>query len=241
MLLAGFVAQMVDGALGMGYGVTSATILLSAGINPAAISGSIHTAEMFASGASGYSHYRFGNVNKKLFKALVIPGVIGAVLGAILLTQLDKSNVDLIRPLMAAYTLLLGVRILVNAFRKQQVRKKFKRHGILAGVGGFLDSFGGGGWGPIVTTTLITKGRSPKYVIGSVSLTEFFVTLASAFTFFTLLGVSHWQTILALIIGGLVAAPLAAKLVGRLPRKTSFILLGLLVIFWSVRILVKII
>ena len=107
-------------------------------------------------------------------------------------------------------------------------------------MGGFFDSFGGGGWGPIVTTTLITKGRSPKYVIGSVSLTEFFVTLASAFTFFTMLGVSHWQTILALIIGGLVAAPLAARLTGKLPRKTSFILLGVLVIFWSVRILVKI-
>jgi uncharacterized protein len=240
MLLAGFVAQMVDGALGMGYGVTSATILLSAGISPAAISGSIHTAEMFASGASGYSHYRFGNVNKRLFKALVIPGVIGAVLGAILLTQLGKSHIDILRPLMAAYTLFLGLRILLNAFRKQQARKKFKRHGLLAGIGGFLDSFGGGGWGPIVTTTLITKGRSPKYVIGSVSLTEFFVTLASAFTFFTLLGVSHWQTIFALVIGGLVAAPFAAKLAGRLPRKTSFILLGLLVIFWSMRILVKI-
>jgi uncharacterized membrane protein YfcA len=141
---------------------------------------------------------------------------------------------------MAAYTLFLGLRILLNAFRRQQVRKKFKRHGLLAGIGGFLDSFGGGGWGPIVTTTLITKGRSPKYVIGSVSLTEFFVTLASAFTFFTLLGVTHWQTIFALVIGGLVAAPFAAKLAGRLPRKTSFILLGLLVIFWSMRILVKI-
>jgi siroheme synthase-like protein len=241
MLLAGFLAQMVDGALGMGYGVTSATILLSAGISPAAISGSIHTAEMFASGASGYSHYRFGNVNKKLFKALVIPGVVGAILGAILLTQLGKTHIDILRPLMAAYTLFLGLRILLNAFRKHQVRKKFKRYGFLAGIGGFLDSFGGGGWGPIVTTTLITKGRSPKYVIGSVSLTEFFVTLASAFTFFTLLGVTHWQTIFALIIGGFVAAPLAAKLAGRLPRRTSFILLGLLVIFWSMRILVKII
>ena len=240
MLLAGFVAQMVDGALGMGYGVTSATILLSAGISPAAISGSIHTAEMFASGASGYSHYRFGNVNKKLFKALVIPGVIGAVLGAILLTRLGESHMEILRPIMAAYTLFLGLRILLNAFRKQQVKKKFKRHGLLAGVGGFLDSFGGGGWGPIVTTTLITKGRSPRFVIGSVSLTEFFVTLASAFTFFTLLGVSHWQTILALIIGGFIAAPLAARLAGKLPRKTSFVLLGLLVIFWSMRILVKI-
>jgi hypothetical protein len=240
MVLAGFLAQLVDGALGMGYGVTSATILLSAGLNPAAISGSIHTAEMFASGASGYSHYKFGNVNKKLFKALLIPGVIGAVFGAILLTQLGKTHIDYIRPIMAAYTLFLGIRILINAFRAQRPAKKFKHHGWLAGAGGFLDSFGGGGWGPIVTTTLITKGRSPKYVIGSVSLTEFFVTLASAFTFFTLLGVSHWQVILALVIGGLIAAPLAARLAGKLPRKTSFILLGLLVIFWSIKILVKI-
>ncbi|MCR6719446.1 MAG: sulfite exporter TauE/SafE family protein [Chitinophagaceae bacterium] len=193
MLLAGFLAQMIDGALGMGYGVTSATILLSAGVNPAAISGSIHTAEMFASGASGYSHYKFGNVNKKLFKALLIPGVIGAVLGAILLTQLGETHIEYLRPALATYTLFLGIRILVLAFRRQQKQKKFKRYGALAGAGGFLDSFGGGGWGPIVTTTLITKGRSPRFVIGTVSLTEFFVTLASAFTFFTLLGVSHWQ------------------------------------------------
>lgn len=239
MVFAGFLAQLVDGALGMGYGVTSATILNSAGISPAAISGSIHTAEMFASGASGYSHYRFGNVNKKLFKALLIPGIIGAVLGAILLTKLGQTHLVYLRPVMAIYTLLLGVRIIINAFRKQQGQKKFKRHGLLAGVGGFLDSFGGGGWGPIVTTTLITRGRSPRFVIGSVSLTEFFVTFASAFTFFTLLGVTHWQVILALIIGGLIAAPFAAKLAGKLPRKTSFILLGTLVIFWSIRILVK--
>ncbi|MGZ8552761.1 MAG: TSUP family transporter [Chitinophagaceae bacterium] len=241
MLLAGFLAQMVDGALGMGYGVTSATIMLSAGVNPAAISGSIHTAEMFASGASGYSHYKFGNVNKKLFKALLIPGVIGAILGAILLTQLGQTHIEYLRPIMAAYTLFLGIRILLTAFRKQKQQKKFKRYGLLAGAGGFLDSFGGGGWGPIVTTTLITKGRSPKYVIGSVSLTEFFVTLASAFTFFTLLGVSHWQAILGLVVGGLVAAPFAAKLTGKLPRKTSLILLGALVIFWSIKILIKII
>jgi siroheme synthase-like protein len=239
MLLAGFLAQLVDGALGMGYGVTSTSVLLSAGINPAAISGSVHTAEMFASGASGYSHYKFGNVNKKLFKKLVIPGVIGAIVGALLLVKLGDKYADYIRPLLAIYTLVLGIRILTNAFRKQQ-KKKFKQYGILAGAGGFLDSFGGGGWGPIVTTTLITKGRTPRYVIGSVSLTEFFVTLASAFSFFIMLGVTHWQTIVGLIVGGLVAAPLAAKLTGKLPRKTSFILLGILVIIWSVRILVKV-
>ncbi|HUR10829.1 MAG TPA: TSUP family transporter [Flavitalea sp.] len=241
MVLAGFLAQLVDGALGMGYGVTSATILLSAGVNLASISGSIHTAEMFASGASGYSHYKFGNVNKKLFKVLLIPGIIGAVLGAVLLSKFGNTHAAYLRPVMAVYTLFLGTRILINAFRKPKIQAKFKRYGLLAGVGGFLDSFGGGGWGPIVTTTLITKGRSPRFVIGSVSLTEFFVTLASAFTFFTFLGVTHWQVIVALIIGGLIAAPIAAKLTGKLPRKTSFILLGILVIFWSMRILIKVV
>jgi len=112
---------------------------------------------------------------------------------------------------------------------------------LLAGVGGFFDSFGGGGWGPIVTSTLINSGRSHKYAVGTVSLTEFFVTLASAFTFFTMIGVSHWQTILALVIGGLVAAPIAAKLAGKLPKKTSYLLLGILVIIWSIRILIKIV
>ena len=140
---------------------------------------------------------------------------------------------------MAAYTLFLGIKILITAFRTMQVKKKFKRYGMLAGAGGFLDSFGGGGWGPIVSSTLITKGRTPKYVVGSVSLTEFFVTLASAFTFFTLIGVQHWQVILALVLGGLVAAPLAARISGKLPRKASLILLGSLVMVWSIRILIK--
>lgn len=137
---------------------------------------------------------------------------------------------------MAVYTLLLGIKIFANAFMPN-IKKKFKRYSWLAGAGGFLDSFGGGGWGPIVTSTLITKGRTPKYVIGSVSLTEFFVTLASAFTFFTLIGVQNWQVILALVIGGVIAAPLAARLAGKLPKKTSFILLGTVVVIWSIKIL----
>lgn len=239
LILAGFLAQLVDGATSMGYGVTSAIVLMSANVPPAAISGSIHTAEMFASGASGYSHYKFGNVNKKLFKALLIPGVIGAVLGAVLLVKFGETHIKYIRPIMAVYTLFLGIKIFITAFTSITVKKKFKWYGWLAGAGGFLDSFGGGGWGPIVTATLITKGRTPKYVVGSVSLTEFFVTLASAFTFFTLIGVQHWQVILALIIGGLVAAPIAAKLQGKLPKKASFILLGTIVVIWSIRILFK--
>ncbi len=238
ILLAGFLAQMVDGALGMGYGITSTSILLSIGVPPVTISGSVHAAEIFASGASGYSHYRFGNVNKKLVRALLIPGVAGAVAGALLLVYLGNEYAGWISPVLATYTLVMGIKILSSAFRKQR-KKKFRRYGLLAGTGGFLDSFGGGGWGPIVTTTLITKGRTPKYVVGSVSLSEFFITLASAFSFFIMLGVTHWQTITGLVIGGLLAAPLAAKLAGRLPRKASFILLGMLVIIWSIRILVK--
>jgi uncharacterized membrane protein YfcA len=231
---------MVDGATSMGYGVTSAIVLMSANISPAAISGSIHTAEIFASGASGYSHYRFGNVNKKMFKALVIPGVLGAIAGAYLLVEFGETHIAYVRPIMACYTLFLGIKIFINAFKGTAIKKKFRHYGWLAGAGGFLDSFGGGGWGPIVTATLITKGRTPRFVVGSVSLTEFFVTVASAFTFFTLIGVKHWQVILGLVIGGLAAAPFAARLQGKLPRKASFILLGTVVVFWSLRILLKV-
>ncbi|WP_285008310.1 sulfite exporter TauE/SafE family protein [Pedobacter faecalis] len=239
MLLVGFVAQLVDGALGMGYGVVSTTLLLSGGLNPAVISGSIHTAEMFSSGASGFSHYRFGNVNKKLFKTLLIPGVLGAIAGALLLSYAGEAFSVYIRPVISLYTLLLGIRILTNAFKEKRKPQKVKRAGWLAGAGGFLDSFGGGGWGPLVTSTLISKGRTPKYVIGSVSLTEFFVTMASAVTFFFILGVSHWQSILGLIVGGVLAAPIAARLVGRLPIKKMFIGVGVIVIISSVRIIWK--
>lgn len=237
MLAVGFFAQLVDGALGMGYGVVSTTLLLSGGLSPAVISGSIHTAEMFSSGASGFSHYRFGNVNKKLFKTLLIPGVLGAIGGALLLGYAGEAFSQWIRPVISVYTLLLGIKILSNAFKKKPKQQKVKRAGWLAGAGGFLDSFGGGGWGPLVTSTLISKGRTPRYVIGTVSLTEFFVTMASAITFFFILGVSHWQSIIGLIIGGVVAAPIAARLVGKLPIKKMFIGVAVIVILSSIRII----
>lgn len=239
MILAGFTAQMIDGALGMGYGVTCTTFLLSLGINLPAISGSIHTAEMFSSAASGYSHYRFGNVNKKLFRALLIPGVLGAVAGAWLLSTLGENYASYVRPVLAMYTLILGLKIFANAFNRSRSAKKVKRVGWLAGAGGFLDSFGGGGWGPLVTSTLIAKGKTPKYVIGTVSVTEFFVTFASALTFFSLIGLNHWEVILGLIIGGVIAAPLAARLAGKLPVKTMFIIVGAMVMIWSLRIIIK--
>lgn len=239
MLLAGFVAQLVDGALGMGYGVISTTVLLSTGLNPAAISGSIHTAEMFSSGASGFSHYKFGNINKKLFKTLLLPGVLGAVVGAVLLCYLGEAYGSWLRPVLSAYTLLLGARILSNAFKKKNESRKVKHAGWLAGAGGFLDSFGGGGWGPLVTSTLISKGKTPRYIIGTVSLTEFFVTLGSALTFFLILGASHIQTIAGLIIGGLLAAPIAARFAGKMKTKSILIAVGTLVIISSLRTLLK--
>nr|WP_294989460.1 TSUP family transporter [uncultured Sediminibacterium sp.] len=239
MILAGFLAQLVDGLLGMGYGVVSATVLLSLGVKLPAISGSIHTAEMFSSAASGYSHYRFGNVNKKLFRALLIPGVLGAILGAVALSTLADHYAGFVKPLLAVYTLFLGLRILRTGFKKLNKPKKFRNVGWLGAAGGFLDSFGGGGWGPLVTSTLILKGRTPRYVIGSVSIAEFFVTLASAATFFSLLGISHWPVIAGLIIGGVIAAPIAARLTGKLPLKTMFIAVGIMVIIWSIRILIS--
>ncbi len=238
-VLAGFLAQMVDGMLSMGYGVTSATCLMSFGVNPVAVSAAIHTSEIFTSGISGYSHYRFGNVNKKLFKHLVIPGVIGAICGALLLVFLGDRYSGYLMPVIAVYAGFLGLKILIKAFQVQPRNVKAKRIGWLAGAGGFFDSFGGGGWGPIVTSNLISKGRSPKYTVGSVSLTEFFVTLASAFTFFVTVGVSHWNIVLGLILGGVIAAPIAARFAGRLPKKTMMILVGIMVMIWCSRMLVK--
>ena len=235
----GFLAQLVDGLLGMGYGVVTQIALMNTGIPLAAVSSSIHTAEVFSAGASGYSHYRFGNVNRRLFRALVTPGIIGAVLGAGLLAWLGAHYAQFIKPILAVYTLLLGIRILTRAFAKRTKRKKVKNIGWLAGAGGFLDSFGGGGWGPLVTSTLLSKGKTPQYVIGSVSLTEFFVTFASALTFFTLIGVSHWPVIAGLIIGGLLAAPLAARLAGKLPLRLMFTAVGLMVVFWSCWVLYR--
>jgi uncharacterized membrane protein YfcA len=237
----GFVAQLIDGMLGMGYGVVSAISLMSLGLSPASVSASIHTAEMFASGASGYNHYRFGNVNKRLFKVLLIPGILGSVSGALLLAHFGEQYANIIKPVLAVYLLFLGLRIISKAVRKQaQQRRKVKNAGWLAGAGGFLDSFGGGGWGPLVTSTLIANGRTPNYVIGTVSLVEFFVTFASALTFFSLMGFSNWQIVLGLIVGGVTAAPLAAQLSGRLPTRWMFIGVGTMVVVWSLWALRKV-
>lgn len=238
-MLAGFLAQLVDGLLGMGYGVTSATCLITAGVNPVSVSAAIHTSEIFSAGVSGYSHYRFGNVNKKLFKHLVIPGVIGAILGAAMLVLLGETAGDWLMPIIALYAMFLGFKIFSRAFQNGTPNKKIKRVGWLAWCGGFLDSFGGGGWGPIVTSTLISKGKSPRYTIGTVSLTEFFITMASAATFFFTAGIGHWPVVIGLLLGGVLAAPISARLAGKLPAKTMMIGVGIIVMIWSIRLIIK--
>ena len=240
MFLTGFIAQMVDGSLGMGYGTISTTFLLANGVSPAIVSSRVHSARVFSSGVSGYSHHRFGNINKKLFKSLVIPGIIGAVIGASLAFFAQRYS-NYIRIPLSVYTLYLGYFIFRKAFKKKQVNSKIKRVGWLATVGGFMDSFAGGGWGTLVTSTLISKRKSPRYVIGSVCLAEFFVVLCSSITFFIYLKSLPLVDIAGLIIGGLVAAPIAARLVGKVPVKKMFIGIGILVILTSCMTLWKVI
>jgi len=233
MLLTGFIAQMVDGSLGMGYGTISTTFLLAIGVNPAIVSSRVHSARVFSSGVSGYSHHRFGNINKKLFKALVIPGIAGAVIGATLAFYAQKYS-SWVRIPVSLYTVYLGYFIIRKAFKKRNPKNKVKRAGWLASIGGFTDAFAGGGWGSLVTSTLISKRKSPRYVVGSVCLAEFFVVFASSITFFIFLKSIPFLDVAGLILGGLIAAPIAAKLVGKLPLKTMFILVGTLVMLTSI-------
>ena len=241
MLLVGFVAQIIDGAIGLGYGIMCSTTMMLMGVKLPAISGSIHTAEIFSSGISGFSHYKFGNVNKKLFLALVIPGVIGAVAGSLLLVYLGTKYETITYVILATYTLFIGVKLLFLGFKKKVAKQKVKNAGILGFAGGFLDSFAGGGWGPVVTSTLLSKGKKSRFVVGTVSLTEFFVTFAASLTFFFSLGISHGYIVAGLIVGGIIASPIAAKLAGKIPQKIAILAVATLVIVFSIRIILKVI
>jgi len=231
-IIVGFIAQIIDGALGMAYGVTSTTFLLSMGIPPVAASASVHSAEVFTSGISGLAHLKFGNVDKKLFKKLLIPGIIGGILGAYILTVVPGKT---IKPFVAFYLLIMGLIILRKAFKKVE-QKEVKTKLLPLGVsGGFFDAIGGGGWGPIVTSTLVARGHNPRFSIGSVNLAEFFVTVAEVATFLTIIGLVHWQIIVGLIIGGVMAAPLAAYVCKRLPSRALMIMVGLIIMALSIR------
>lgn len=235
----GLGAQIIDGALGMAYGVTATTFLLSSGVPPAAASASVHLAEVFTTGFSGYSHWRFGNINKALFYRLVIPGVIGGVVGAYVVTSIDGN---VLKPYISAYLLFMGLYILSKAFRTIKLRKEAPKNiAGLALAGGFVDSVGGGGWGPVVTTSLVGTGQDPRTTIGSVNAAEFFLSVAGA-TAFAIFGsvFSNWPLIAGLVIGGLFAAPLAAWLCHHLQPKSLLIIVGLLISGISTINLVKV-
>ena len=233
----GVFAQLVDGTLGMGYGATSTSFLLAYGVPPVISSTGVHVAEMFTTGASAISHHRFGNINKKLVKHLLIPGVLGSITGAYLLS--DVINGDVIKPFIAVYMIILAIIIIRKALKKSIIKKKTKKLGALATFGGFMDAVGGGGWGPIVTSTLLGRGRNPRYTIGSVNAAEFAVSFASGITFMLFGGIHGWQVIIGLIIGGVIAAPLGAYLVNKIKRKPMMIAVGILIIVLSLKTLSK--
>lgn len=233
--LVGFFAQMIDGALGMAYGISSTSFLLGLGVPPALASSSVHVSEVFTAGISGLSHLKMGNVNKQLFKRLVLPGVIGAVAGAYILTSIDGA---VIKPYIAVYLLVMGIIVLRKAFRKKTEPRDEKTLAPLALFGGFMDAVGGGGWGPIVASTLLSKGHQPRYAIGSVNLAEFFIALAGAITFITLIGAGNWQIIVGLVLGGSIAAPFAAYLCQKFSTRTLMIMVGVLIIGLSIRTLI---
>jgi uncharacterized membrane protein YfcA len=235
-VVAGFIAQLIDGALGMAYGISASSLLVGLGVPPALVSSTVHAAECFTTGASAISHHAFGNISRDLFRRLLIPGVIGAALGAYVLTSIDG---EVIKPWVSAYLMIMGLVIVLKAYRPFPTREVNTRLTPLAFVGSFLDAVGGGGWGPIVATNLIVRGNSVRHAVGSVNAVEFFVTLSASVTFFLSMGLQNWQVIAALAAGGVLAAPLGAWLAHRLPHRPMMVMVGVLVFGISLRTLWK--
>lgn len=235
-VLAGFLAQLIDGAMGMAYGITATSILIGTGVPPAAASATVHAAECVTTGASALSHHAFGNVSKTLFKRLLIPGVIGAAIGAYILSSLPGEK---LKPFIAGYLLIMGLVIVLKTFRQIPSKEVTTHLGPLAFFGAMIDAIGGGGWGPIVASNLISRGNSTRETIGSVNAVEFFVTLSSSVVFFLTMGLTNWQIILGLALGGVVAAPIGAWACKRVPQKPMMVLVGVLVMVLSIRTLIR--
>ncbi len=235
-VIVGFIAQMIDGTLGMAYGISASTLLLNHGIPPATISSTVHAAEVFTTGVSAVSHHHFGNVDRRLFLRLVIPGILGAVVGAYILSHIPG---DKFRPVFAVYLLGMGVLILVRVFRTVPPLSVTTYLTPLGFIGALVDAIGGGGWGPIVASTLLARGNRTRLTVGSVNAAEFFVTLAASTTFVVTMGLTNWRIIVGLALGGMIAAPFGAYACKRIPDRPFMFLVGLLVIGLSLRTLIK--
>ncbi|MFC7373113.1 sulfite exporter TauE/SafE family protein [Fictibacillus iocasae] len=250
LALIGLVAQLIDGSLGMAYGVTSTTLLLWYGLSPALASASVHLAEVVTAGASGLSHWKFGNVDRRIVKKLVIPGSLGAFSGAALLSSIPAH---LAKPFISIFLLSLGVYVILRFvfFKKQEdlakenhtaelpVRKWYTPLGFFAGL---LDATGGGGWGPITTPVLLSqKGMKPNKVIGSVNFSEFAVALSASVGFFIFIGFEslQWQIVVFMMLGGVIAAPIAAYIVKKMRTELLGVLAGGLIILTNLRTILK--
>jgi uncharacterized membrane protein YfcA len=227
----GFAAQLVDGALGMAFGVISNTLLISIGVPPAVASSRVHIVECFTTGVSGISHILHRNLDWGLFARIVIPGMIGGVLGAYVLTEIPA---DTARPFVLAYLSLIGLYLLWRGIRHAHVEKRPRIIEPLGLIGGFLDAAGGGGWGPIVTSNLLVQGANPRKVIGTVNTAEFFLTITISATFIATLGLGAFgAATVGLLIGGIVAAPLGARIARHVPPNPLMIMVGVVLTITS--------
>jgi siroheme synthase-like protein len=235
-VLAGFIFAMIDGSIGMSYGVTSTAFSLSMGLPPAAASMAVHLSEILSNGIAGWMHYLMGNVNWKMFKMLIVPGVLGAVGGAYLLSSLEHYS-GYTKILVSIYTLILGIVILKKSIQKKKKRTggKIKKIGLLGLFGGFMDAVGGGGWGSIVLSTLIAGGRNARFSLGTVKVTRFFIAVMSSLTFFTMLNWVNWHAVSGLVIGSALAAPIAARVSNKISVKSIMMAVGIIVIVVSLR------
>lgn len=233
----GFAAQLIDGALGMAYGVTASSLLLSFGVPPAVSSATVHAAECFTTGTSAISHHAFGNIDRKLFRRLLLPGMLGAGIGAYVLTSIDG---DMLKPWIAGYLLLMGVMILFKSFRELVPKEVTSHISILGFFGALMDAIGGGGWGPIVASNLIARGHELRLTVGSVNAVEFFVTLTASVVFLLTIGTGHLGIVLGLALGGVVAAPLGAWLLRFVRPRLLMPVVGVLVICLSFRSLYQV-
>lgn len=229
-ILFGFIAQIIDGALGMAYGVSCSTLLINFGIPPKISTAAVHTAEIFTTGASGLSHIFMKNVDLKLLLRLVIPGIIGAIVGAYLISNiLDGKS---IKPYISLYLLFLGLIILYKSFNYKPNKSKvvLENIEILAILGGLFDAIGGGGWGPIVTSNIIKQGKSPQTAIGTVNTTEFFIAFISTSVFLILVGIESWKIIFGLAIGGILGAPIGAYMIHIIKAKILMFIVAITII-----------
>lgn len=239
----GILAQFIDGSIGMGYGVSSSRLLISFGIYPAIASASVHTAEIFTTLASGGFHLKFGNVQRHMAVSLIIPGILGAILGAYLCVKISTGPIKII---VNSILLLMGIIILYQFTFKNFIKLELRRPSLrmllpLGFFAAFIDTLGGGGWGPIATTTLVVNNTEPRKAIGSVNFAEFFITVAGVITFLTFLGWEkfEWKIVLALMLGGLISAPLGALFCKKLSPKLLGILVGIGVILLSIFSLIQ--